>query len=190
MQPDSDFVSCPILFLTARIEDKDKLKGFAVGGDDYIVKPFSMDELGARVEAHLRREERRAGNIVRTKFDDDLIIDYSAQAVYFKGQQIPFQNREFEIIELLSSYPGQLFSKDRIYERIWDIDSEADMALLWSMSAKSAPSLRRQAASPIFRRFGGAGTNGQNKEMVSEYPPMAGAVYNHGGGSADCYICF
>lgn len=46
-----DFVSCPILFLTARIEDKDKLKGFAVGGDDYIVKPFSMDELGARVEA-------------------------------------------------------------------------------------------------------------------------------------------
>lgn len=54
-----DFVACPILFLTARVEDQDKLKGFAAGGDDYIVKPFSIDELGARVEAHLRREERR-----------------------------------------------------------------------------------------------------------------------------------
>ena len=51
-----DFVSCPILFLTARVEDRDKLIGFAAGGDDYIVKPFSIDELGARVDAHLRRE--------------------------------------------------------------------------------------------------------------------------------------
>ena len=58
-----DFVSCPILFLTARIEDTDKLKGFAVGGDDYVVRPFSIDEQGARVEAHLRREERRAGKM-------------------------------------------------------------------------------------------------------------------------------
>ena len=53
-----DFVSCPILFLTANIEDSDKIKGFSVGGDDYIVKPFSIDELGARVSAHLRREKR------------------------------------------------------------------------------------------------------------------------------------
>ena len=53
-----DFVSCPILFLTARIEDGDKIKGFGVGADDYIIKPFSIDELGARVAAHLRRERR------------------------------------------------------------------------------------------------------------------------------------
>ena len=51
-----DFVSCPILFLTARVEDSDKVKGFGMGGDDYIVKPFSLDELGARVAAHIRRE--------------------------------------------------------------------------------------------------------------------------------------
>lgn len=53
-----NFISCPILFLTARVEDADKINGFLVGGDDYIVKPFSIDELGARVSAHLRREER------------------------------------------------------------------------------------------------------------------------------------
>lgn len=53
-----DFVSCPILFLTANVEDSDKIKGFGAGGDDYIVKPFSIDELGARVSAHLRRETR------------------------------------------------------------------------------------------------------------------------------------
>ena len=80
-----DFVACPILFLTARVEDQDKLKGFAAGGDDYIVKPFSIDELGARVEAHLRREERRQNKRIRTKFDDDLVIDYTAKEVYFKG---------------------------------------------------------------------------------------------------------
>ena len=65
-----DFVSCPILFLTAKVEDTDKINGFAVGGDDYIVKPFSIDELGARVSAHLRREQRRQNNS-RAKFEDD-----------------------------------------------------------------------------------------------------------------------
>lgn len=130
-----DFVSCPILFLTARIEDTDKLKGFAVG-DDYVVRPFSIDEQGARVEAHLRREERRAGKNVRTKFDDNLVIDYSSKEVYFKGKKIPFLNREFEIIELLSSYHGQLFSKEQIFESIWDIDSDADMGVIMEHVSK------------------------------------------------------
>lgn len=152
-----DFVSCPILFLTARIEDTDKLKGFAVGGDDYVVKPFSMDELGARVEAHLRREERRAGNIVRTKFDDDLIIDYSAKDVYFKGKKIPFLNREFEIIELLSSYPGQLFSKNRIFESIWDIDSDADMGVIMEHISKIRAKFAEAGCKPYIQTVWGSG---------------------------------
>ena len=82
-----NFVSCPILFLTARIEDSDKIKGFAAGGDDYIVKPFSIDELGARVAAHLRRELRRK-KAARIKFGFDLAIDYSARLLYFKGQPV------------------------------------------------------------------------------------------------------
>lgn len=131
-----DFVSCPILFLTARVEDQDKLKGFAAGGDDYIVKPFSIDELGARVDAHLRREERRQNHQVRTKFDDDLVIDYTAKEVYFKGELIPFLPREFEIIELLSTYPGQLFSKEHIFEHIWNIDSNADIGVIMEHISK------------------------------------------------------
>ena len=152
-----DFVSCPILFLTARIEDTDKLKGFAAGGDDYIVKPFSLDELGARVEAHLRREERRAGNNVRTKFDDDLVIDYSAKEVHFKGNKIPFLNREFEIIELLSSYPGQLFSKERIFERIWDTDSDADVAVIMEHVSRIRAKFAEAGCKPYIQTVWGSG---------------------------------
>lgn len=77
-----DFVSCPILFLTARVEDRDKVKGFGMGGDDYIVKPFSLDELGARVAAHLRRERRR-GETPKVRFDDKLAIDYTERRLYY-----------------------------------------------------------------------------------------------------------
>ena len=76
-----DFVSCPILSLTAKIEDADKVKGFASGGDDYILKPFSSAELLARVAAHLRREERRQSE-VKVKFDRGLVIDYTQRCVF------------------------------------------------------------------------------------------------------------
>ena len=74
------YVSCPILFLTARIENNDKIKGFSLGADDYIIKPFDIEELGARVEAHLRREERK--QIQSTvRFFGDLAIDYSKRII-------------------------------------------------------------------------------------------------------------
>lgn len=116
-----NFVTCPILFLTANIEESDKIKGFGVGGDDYIVKPFSIDELGARVAAHLRRENRAS---VKTKvmFDDFLIIDYMERVVYFKNQQITLLKKEFDIIEVLSLNPGQVFDKERLYEAAWGMD--------------------------------------------------------------------
>lgn len=81
-----DYVSCPILFLTARIEDADKVKGFSVGGDDYIVKPFSLVELEARVKAHLRRETRHSFN-TQIKFIDDLTIDYAERCIFYKGNK-------------------------------------------------------------------------------------------------------
>lgn len=124
-----DYVSCPILFLTARIEDADKVKGFAVGGDDYIVKPFSVIELEARVAAHLRRE-RRHGVEAKIRFDDQLSIDYSARCVYYKEQAIPFAKKEFDIIELLSQNAGQVFDKERIYECVWDYDSDGDSSVV------------------------------------------------------------
>jgi len=116
-----DFITCPILFLTAKIEDSDKIKGFSVGGDDYIVKPFSIEELGARVSAHLRRENR-----IRIKsqilFDSNLTIDYTERSVYFKNKEISLLKKEFDIVEVLSQNSGQVFDKERLYEAAWGLD--------------------------------------------------------------------
>ena len=116
-----DFVACPILFLTANLEDSDKIKGFGAGGDDYIVKPFSIDELGARVSAHLRRENRSKTKS-RILFDEQLSIDYLERTVYWNGSEIPLLKKEFDILEVLSQNPGQVFDKERIYESAWGLD--------------------------------------------------------------------
>lgn len=116
-----DFVSCPILFLTANVADSDKIKGFGAGGDDYIVKPFSIDELGARVSAHLRRENRSKAKS-RVLFDGQLAVDYLERAVYWDGKEIPLLKKEFDILEVLSQNPGQVFDKERLYEAAWGLD--------------------------------------------------------------------
>lgn len=124
-----DHISCPILFLTARIEDTDKVNGFAVGGDDYIVKPFSLMELEARVCAHLRREARHNFE-TQVKFSGDLTIDYSERCLFFGDKRVGLAKKEFDIVELLSQNPGQVFDKARIYERIWGYDSEGDSSVV------------------------------------------------------------
>lgn len=124
-----DFLSCPILFLTARVEDADKLKGFSAGGDDYILKPFSTAELLARVGAHLRREERRQGQ-AQVKFDQGLVIDYGARCLYQDGQSVHLAKKEFDIVELLSMHPSQVFGRERIYESVWGWDSEGDSSVV------------------------------------------------------------
>ena len=124
-----DYISCPIVFLTAKIEDYDKIAGFVSGGDDYVTKPFSIDELGARVEAHLRREGRRADN-AKVRFEDELVIDYSARTAHLKGVEIFLAKKEFEIVEFLSSHRGQVYDKERIYERLWGYDAEGDSAVV------------------------------------------------------------
>ena len=124
-----DYVSCPILFLTARIEDADKVKGFSVGGDDYIVKPFSLVELEARVKAHLRRETRHSFT-TQIKFIDDLTIDYAERCIFYKGNKISLAKKEFDIVELLSVNSGQVFDRERIYEKIWGYDSEGDSSVV------------------------------------------------------------
>lgn len=124
-----DYISCPILFLTARVEEADKLRGFAAGGDDYIVKPFSLAELEARVQAHLRRERRRAFE-ERVCFFGELTVDYSQRCLFVKGERIALAKKEFDIVELLSQNPGQVFDKERIYERVWGYDGEGDSAVV------------------------------------------------------------
>lgn len=122
-------IDCPIIFLTSRITEQDKIIGLRAGGDDYITKPFSLDELTARVEAHLRRENRtrHGGN---TRMFGDLFIDYVGRCVYCNEQIIPFSKKEFDIIELLSLNAGQVFDRERIYERLWGYDAEGSSDIL------------------------------------------------------------
>lgn len=123
------YISCPILFLTARMEEADIVKGFAAGGDDYIVKPFSLAELEARVRAHLRREARHSFE-AQIRFSGDLIIDYSERCLFFAEKRLGLAKKEFDIVELLSQNPGQIFDKERIYECIWGYDSEGDSSVV------------------------------------------------------------
>ena len=122
-------VSCPILFLTARIMEQDKLAGFWNGGDDYITKPFSLAELTARVEAHLRREQRN-----KTPFtclvSRELIADLSARRLSFQGEPITLTRKEFDIIELLWTNPNQVFDKEHIYESIWGLEADGNNSVV------------------------------------------------------------
>ena len=122
-------VSCPIIFLTARVEEADKLRGFAAGGDDYVVKPFSLDELTARVGAHLRRE-RRHGAAAELRFEGELVINYSDRKVSWAGHELGLVRKEFDIVEFLSQNPGMVFDRERIYECVWGIDGEGDSAVI------------------------------------------------------------
>ena len=117
------YVACPILFLTARVEGADKIRGFQAGADDYIVKPFDLDELGARVAAHLRREQRR-NSPSAVRFFKECAVDYSARTVTVCGEAVALSRREFDILELLSLNAGQVFDRERIYETVWGIDGE------------------------------------------------------------------
>lgn len=118
-------LSCPVLFLTARVTEQDKVDGFLAGGDDYITKPFGMEELLARIMAHLRREERRK-SAPELHFEGKLAIDYSSHAVFWETQPVAFSNKEFEIIQFLSKNAGMVFSRENIYEKVWGYDGEGD----------------------------------------------------------------
>jgi DNA-binding response OmpR family regulator len=118
-------ISCPIIFLTARVTERDVIRGLSVGGDDYITKPFSMDELLARISAHLRREERK-GTAENLRFDEELIIDYNSRTVFYSREQLDFSNKEFEIIRFLSQNAGMVFDRETIYEKLWGYNGEGD----------------------------------------------------------------
>lgn len=151
-----EHISCPIIFLTARVEDMDKIEGFVSGGDDYVTKPFSIDELGARVAAHLRRENRRTGN-TKVRFEDDLVIDYAAHLVNAGGNEIQLAKKEYEIIALLSQNRGQVFDKERIYERLWGYDAEGDSAVIAEHVKRIRAKLRSAGAQDHIATIWGVG---------------------------------
>ena len=122
-----DLVQIPILFLSARTEETDKIKGFRAGGDDYILKPFSMEELSVRIEAHLRREERKEK---RGYLEGSLKVDFGGYRILKNGKDIGLTKMEFQIAELLFTNKGQVFTKESIYEKVRGFDGEADAAVI------------------------------------------------------------
>ena len=121
--------TCPILFVTARITEQDKINGFQYGGDDYITKPFSLNELTARVAAHLRRDER-GKNKPNILTSNELLMNLSERTVFYNGTEIPFSKREFELIEFLITNANKVFDRERIYERVWGYEAEGDSGVV------------------------------------------------------------
>lgn len=121
-------VNCPIIFITAKTLENDIVKGLALGGDDYITKPFSIREIRSRVIAHLRRDKRDKNKENKFILFNNLKIDLKSREVFYFDKIVQLTKREFDIIEILSLNNGQVFSKDRIYEKVWGYDANGDSA--------------------------------------------------------------
>ena len=124
-----DKVACPILFLTARVEEQDVVNGLLSGGDDYILKPFSLKELDARITAHLKREGRRKIT-AECCFQGELSIDYKAKTVQIHADYLEMTKLEYAIVEFLSMNPGMVFDRERIYEKVCGLDAEGDSRVI------------------------------------------------------------
>ncbi|HLN59972.1 MAG TPA: response regulator transcription factor [Symbiobacteriaceae bacterium] len=110
----------PILFLSARQSDVDKIRGLGLGGDDYIGKPFSPGEVVARVKAVLRRWKRsEPAPAPRLRFGDRLEIDIKAHQVYAGGEAVYLTAKEYELLAFLAEHPRQVFTREQLFDRIW-----------------------------------------------------------------------
>ncbi|MGH2556990.1 MAG: response regulator [Actinomycetota bacterium] len=143
----------PVLMLTARTDEADKVAGFAVGADDYLTKPFSLRELAARVRAILRRMER----IQRTDPTEavnrfDLNIDPARRRITRGGQEIPLTPLEFEILLTLARSPGVVFSRDQLMDRVWGYRDYAGGRVVDSHVARVRRKLGDEAAEPKYVR--------------------------------------
>ena len=118
-----DLIDCPLLFLTAKTMENDITYGLGLGADDYLTKPFRIAELRARVNAHLRRENRERHNTLNF---DRIKIDLSEKEIKIDNQTVVFTKSEYLICEYLARNKGQVFSKEQIYEAVFGFDGESD----------------------------------------------------------------
>ena len=118
----------PIMMLTARGETRDRIEGFDSGADDYLPKPFDPDELLARVRAVLRRSDAYRPSVLTF---GDLTLDPASGELSCERKRVRLSGREFQLMELFLRSPGMLFSAERLMERIWGWDSEAEINVVW-----------------------------------------------------------
>lgn len=121
----------PVLMVSAKKEDIDKIRGLGMGADDYITKPFSPSELVARVKAHLARYERLIGSAAKSNEIIEirgLKIDKTARRVYIDGEEKAFTTKEFDLLTFLAENPNHVFKKEELFNKIWDMESLGDIA--------------------------------------------------------------
>lgn len=151
-----DKVACPVLFLTARSDEQDVVSGLSSGGDDYILKPFSLRELDARITAHLKREQRRK-NRTECCFQGELTIDYKAKTVQIHENYLELTKLEYAIIEFLSMNPGMVFEKERVYERVCGFDAEGDSRVITELIRRIRKKLRQYSETEYIETVWGMG---------------------------------
>ena len=121
----------PILMVSDKKDDIDKIRGLGLGADDYVTKPFSPSELVARVKAHLARYERLIGsNIVENDIVEirGIRIDKTARRVWVNGEEKQFTTKEFDLLTFLAENPNHVFTKEELFREIWDMESIGDIA--------------------------------------------------------------
>ena len=143
----------PILMVSARKDDIDKIRGLGLGADDYITKPFSPSELVARVKAHLSRYERLIGSnspeneIIEIR---GLKIDKTARRVWVNGEEKNFTTKEFDLLTFLAQNPNRVFTKDELFREIWDMESVGDIATVTVHIKKIREKIEFNTAKPQY----------------------------------------
>ena len=143
----------PILMVSARKEDIDKIRGLGLGADDYITKPFSPSELVARVKAHLNRYQRLVNSNARENTVIEirgLKIDKTARRVWVNGEEKNFTSREFDLLTFLAENPNHVFTKEELFRKIWDMDSVGDIATVTVHIKKIREKIEQNSAKPQY----------------------------------------
>ena len=121
----------PIIMVSAKKDDIDKIRGLGLGADDYMTKPFSPSELVARVKAHMARYERLIGSVIEENKIIEIRgikIDTTARRVWVNGEEKTFTTKEFDLLTFLAGHPNRVYTKDELFSEIWDMESIGDIA--------------------------------------------------------------
>lgn len=146
-----DEVDCPIIFITAKTMEEDILEGFSIGADDYIKKPFSILELRARVDAHLRREHREKQQVLST---NELKFNLKSKEIYFNDEKILLTKGEYKICEYLARHKGQVFTLEQIFIEVYGFDKNSDSSCIREHIKNIRAKLTKYIESPITTVWG------------------------------------
>jgi DNA-binding response OmpR family regulator len=144
----------PILMVSAKKEDIDKIRGLGLGADDYVIKPFSLGELVARVKAHISRYDRLIADNRMRSTDEirirGILIDKLSRKVFVNEAEVPFTSKEYDLLLFMLMNPNRVFSKDDLFEKIWGLDSFGDFATVTVHISKLREKIESDPSKPQY----------------------------------------